>query len=69
MSTTAEVQALKDAHRKTWASGDYAQGSPSWSPTSASESSTAPVYRLDPGYWTWPQAPEASILPPGPALG
>ena len=22
---TAEVQALKDAHRKTWASGDYAR--------------------------------------------
>ena len=23
MTVTAEIQALKDAHRKTWASGDY----------------------------------------------
>jgi hypothetical protein len=23
--TTTEIQALKDTHRKTWASGDYAR--------------------------------------------
>jgi len=25
MSTSVEIQTLKEAHRKTWASGDYAR--------------------------------------------
>jgi hypothetical protein len=25
MSTTLDIQTLKEAHRKTWASGDYAR--------------------------------------------